>query len=184
MRIFILLLSLACLPKSAQGSVVLAVPEAELVAAADIIVFATVAGLAPVQRDGMTNTKVELQVYRAIRGAEPGDVLTMHIPGGDRGGGITVYVPGAPKLAFGDMVFAFLERRGGVNRPLGMAYGLLEVREVAPGDLRVSRNLAGLTLHTRAGALASPSAFAVKDEKLEDFIDRIAATARREGARP
>lgn len=169
-----LLLATLLLPRLAAATIIVPLPEPELVARSGTIVVGTVIRTHPVaSASGMVVTRADVQVTRALRGARVGAVVTVEVPGGALPDGTAVAVSGAPKLRAGDMVFGFLERHGDAGRPLGLAFGLLAVRPVGAHDLRVFRNLDGLQLMPKDGAVASARTYAIDGERLDDFAARI-----------
>ena len=173
---------LAALPLGAQASTIVALPEPALIERADVIVFGTVVSTQTLLGEGgRVFTQAELQVQLGLRGARPGDVLVLQVPGGRLPNGVVAEVVGAPRLSDGQLVFGFLERRGDVVLPLGLAYGLLDVHADAKGGYRVDRNLAGLALRARDGSPVSPEAVALRDVPLTELTRRVATRLRELG---
>jgi hypothetical protein len=179
MRRLITIIALVVAPKMAAASVVVPLAEPELVAKADTIFFGTVVNTRALQSPtGFVSTRIEVQVYRGIKGAQSGDVVYVDVPGGDLGNGVGVAVSGSPRPVIGDMIFCFGERHGDAFRPLGMSFGWLAVKQSAAGDLRVFRQLEGLHLEAKPGTTADLSTFVVDGEKLDDFANRIEQRVR------
>ena len=123
------LLPLLWAPVAASATTIVALPEAELIRHSDAIVVGTVIRTHTViHAGGQVGTRADVQVHRALRGAEPNQVVIVEVPGGRLKNGLVAYTPGSPQLQGGDMIFGFLERSDSVLRPLGLSYGLLRVR--------------------------------------------------------
>ncbi len=183
MRRLTLLALAVCVPRLAAASIVVPMTEPELVAKSDLIVVGTVVRTRIVRApSGAVMTRAEVQVSRGLRGAKQGEVVAVEVPGGALGDGTEVVVEGAPRLRPGDTFVGFLERHGNAGRPLGLSFGLLEVRQIGPGDQRVFRHLDGLVLMPKAGTSLKPDLYVVAGEPLETFLARIADHVRRQAA--
>lgn len=159
---------------SAEAATVVAVPEAELVALSDTIVFGSVLRTRTlVNSRGAVVTRADLQVVRAVRGAAAGAVLTLEVPGGRLPNGMVAYTGGSPSLAVGDLVFGFLQTRNGIVRPLGLSYGLLRARSDGAGGYRLFREVEGLVPLDAKGAELSPASISLKDVALDELIARV-----------
>ncbi len=177
----------AAAPAAAGATTIIALPEAELVRAADTIVLGTVIDTTTViDAGGRVATRARLQVYRHLRGAGAGagEVLTVEVPGGTLKNGLVAHTPGSPALAGGDFVFGFFETTGEVKRPLGLSYGLLRVRRAADGSWRVFRETDGLTMLSPQGGAAAEEAVALRDVPLATLVARIAARLTELGLPP
>lgn len=184
LRRCVITLILLLLPISAFASTVVAVNEAELVARADTIVVASIIRTKTViNPGGVVVTHAEAQVYLGLRGAKFGDILTLQVPGGPIGRYVA-HTPGSPKLSPGDVVFAFLDSKGGVHRPLGMSFGLLRVRKAADGSQRVFRETAGLVMMSPNGLPANPADYVINDLPLDEMIARVDRRLRELGVPP
>lgn len=169
----------------AQASIIVPLAEPELAARADVIVFGTVLRTQTLRNPtGFIVTQAEVQVYRSVRGSKPGEFLIIEMPGGQLPDGDVAEVTGAPHLARGQTVVAFLQKRGQVLRPLGMAFGLLDVRGSGAAGQRVYRNLDGLQLLLPSGRSAPAVKYAIEGVPLGDFLARIDATLRDQGIKP
>jgi len=161
------------MPMVAQASVVIAVSENELIERADTIVFgAVVRTSTKVAPGGRVTTVAELQVFRGLRGAKLGEIITVEFPGG-RVGGLVSYAAGAPVLRPGDSVFAFMKTTRGIRRPLGLAYGVLKARSDGLGSYRLFRDTSDLILLTPAGKPAPVTMTRLEDVALEDMVQRV-----------
>jgi hypothetical protein len=170
----VLLLAVLLSPQLARASTVVALEEAELVSRADTIVYGRVDATQAVRTArGRVVTLVELEVFRGLRGLADGQRMSFAVPGGFLDG-LDADVPGAPRPKVGDLVFGFFETRGGERRPLGMSYGLLQVRGVS-NELRVFRDAFGLQLVSPTGEGVAPGAMVIDGEPLADFTARIAS---------
>jgi len=160
-------------PTSASATTIVALDDAALVKAADTIVVGSVIGTQTlVLKGGAIVTRANFQVYRVLRGAKVGDVLTLDVPGG-RVGGMIADTSGSPKLQAGQMYLGFLESHAGVRVPLGLSYGLLKVRTDASGVRRVYRDTDGLYMLAPGGGPVDPKSVQIRDETLESVISRV-----------
>jgi hypothetical protein len=164
------LLALLLAPSLAEAATVLALDEAALVARADTIVVGSIISTRVVRTPGGVMTEGDLQVYRGLRGAEAGTVITIAVPGGRVAKNLIADVAGAPKLQPGQLVFAFLETWGYQRRPLGLSLGFIEVKSVS-GVMRVFRNLEGV----QAVGPTDPNQLVIAGELFTDFLARIEA---------
>jgi hypothetical protein len=125
-------------PVVTSASTVYAPPKDELARRADAVVFGRVVTTRTlVSTTGVAVTAATFQVYDAVKGIEPGEVITVQMPGGESDGKVWK-VAGAPRLAAGQMWLAFLNRHAeGVYTAWGMGYGLVPVRKSIAGELRV-----------------------------------------------
>jgi hypothetical protein len=166
----------------ASATVIVALPEAELIKKADTIVIGTVIRTETVLHEGgRVATQAWLQVYRGLRGAATESVIRIEVPGGRFDNGLLAFTPGSPALAGGDFVFGFLETHGEVRRPLGMSYGLLRIRKAGDGSWRVFRETDGLTMLSPAGLPAETAVVTIRDLPLETLVRRVEARLRELG---
>ena len=174
MRAWLFGIMAASIPTLAPAAVVVAVPESELVARADTIVFGAVLSTRTVMNtQGVIGTQADLQVYKALRGAQVGDVLLLQVPGGTLDNGLKASSPGSPELKKGDMVFAFLETSGEVRRPLGLSYGLLRAQPDGHGSFRLYRDTTDLTMIAPGGGPVDTRIVSIKDVSLSEMIARV-----------
>jgi hypothetical protein len=174
MRRLALLLLLLVLPLEATATTIVALPEPELVRHSHAIVLGTVIRTdVVIHPGGRVATRATVQVHRAVRGAEPNQVILIEVPGGRLDSGLVAHTPGSPVMRGGDMVFGFLERSGDVLRPLGLSYGLLRVRKDSSGAYKVYRQTDGLSMMSPRGEPVAPATVALVDVPLEELIARI-----------
>jgi hypothetical protein len=178
-------------PIPGRASTVVAVPEEELTALSDAVVWSQVIDTnAFVDAQNRIVTRVRLRVAQGYAGARQGDTLTLYIPGGRLKNGLTTVVAGAPEMTSGDMVLAFLQKHGETHYvPVGMSYGVLKGHQDSAGHWRVSRNMAELTLVDRKGQVVTPASVSVNDELLDEISARVKAhvakiRAAKQGGRP
>ncbi len=125
---------------------VLDLDDAALLARSDVVGVGSVSQVrAHLSGDGRVVTLATLQLHRPVRGCAEGDALVVELPGGELAG-LAHSVSGAPRLAEGQMIVAFLERHGPVFRPLGLAMGVYYVDGGRAGILSARRHLRGLSL--------------------------------------
>lgn len=159
---------------AAQATTIVALPERELVARANVIAFGTVLRTETVvNARGQVFTQAELQVHQGFRGVRANEFLLVQVPGGPLPNGLEARTVGAPRLAAGQLVFGFFEQRDGTVRPLGLAFGLLRVRTNTTGELRVFREADELALVNERGEGLHPEQFVVADVPLIDYGKRI-----------
>jgi len=165
---------LALAPLAARATIVVALPEDELVQTSDTIIMGSVLALeALAVPGGHVVTQAQIQVLRPVRGAKRNAVVTVRYPGGRLPNGLAAFVDGAPELRVGDMVFAFLESRAGVRTPVGLRYGMLKVRRDTSGAYLVTRDTDGLILVDRTGKAAKPEVAHLRAVPLDDLVARI-----------
>ena len=135
------------LPLAAQLHAITFVPLSfsELVTASSAVVYARVSdvkGQWTDDRHGIESV-VTLSVIDAFKGT-PGDRLVMVVPGGQAGRFINM-IPGAPVLAVGDMVVAFVTDRGArLPTATGLTQGVFRVtRDAATGVVVVPPMIEG-----------------------------------------
>jgi hypothetical protein len=163
-------------PSPSRATTIVAVSEAELTKMADAVVWATVMdSQSYMDAHNRIMTKVQMQVVKGLYGAKTKDMLTVEIPGGHLANGLTATVPGAPRLALGEMVFAFLRAHGKTHRSLGLSFGMLKVHKNALGTYSVSRSTDDLNLVSRQGKSVAAETVRIKDEPLNDLITRVQA---------
>ncbi len=171
----LIIASLLLLPQVALASAVIALPEGELSRRVDTIAFGRIISIRTlVSRSGQVATEADFQVYRSLKGAAPGEVIRIQVPGGINGA-LTHDVPGSPKLRAGQMWVGFLTRHSEVTRthtPWGMAYGLLPVRRDARGGFWVKSDTEGLVFAGPGQQPDDPLLF-FDDTKLDEFFARI-----------
>lgn len=159
---------------AAHATTIVALPERELVARADVIAFGTVLRTETVvNARGQVFTQAELQVHQGFRGARANEFLLVQVPGGPLPNGLEARTVGAPRLAAGQMVFGFFEQRDGTARPLGLAFGLLRVRTNTAGELRVFREADELAFVNERGEGLEPGQFVLADVPLVELGRRI-----------
>lgn len=161
-------------PTSLHATTIVALPESDLVARADAIVFGTVLATRTfVTPEGRARTRADLQVHKALRGARDGDVIVLESPGGKVAEGLVSRVDGAPTFRVGMQVFAFLEIHGDAHRPLGLSYGLLNVVRDRTGAYRVQRNLKGLSFVSPRGLPVAPASVRIDAAPLDEIMARV-----------
>ncbi len=172
-------------PSAAHATIVIAMPEAELVRAADAIFVGTVLEVAAhLDEGGRIMTQAHIQVTRAVRGVKRNAVVTLEYPGGRLANGLAAFVDGTPKLAVGDRVFGFAERHAATLRPLGLRYGVLRVHGDGRGDEFVTRDTDGLVLVDRTGKPQSEGITQVRGVALEVLVKRVESHLRALGVVP
>lgn len=171
----LIIASILLLPQAALASAVIALPEGELSRRVDTIVFGRIISIRTlVSQSGQVATEADFQIYRSLKGAAPGEVIRIQVPGGENRG-LTYDVPGSPKLRAGQMWVGFLTRNEEVTRthtPWGMAYGLLPVRRDLRGGFWVKTDTEGLVFAGPGGQPDDPL-LVFNDTKLDDFFARI-----------
>jgi hypothetical protein len=161
-------------PALALGSTIVALDEQSLSRRSDAIVFGTIVSTRTEVNDKQqVSTRAELQIYRSVRGPKAGELVTLYVPGGKLPSGLIADVPGAPKLAPGQLVFGFLENSPVGFRPLGLSYGLLAVHKAANGSYRASRDVSGLAMLGPGGAEVPPDVYRLEDVPLDELIARV-----------
>lgn len=134
---------------------------------------------------GRIFTEATVQVERTVVGA-PGKTVTLRALGGVLDG-IGMRVAGAPEFRVGQRVLAFTELRQKHRYVIGMRQGLFQLTRNAQGQSVLRRSLAGLTFARRDAAgkvqLGAEPTLLDEPQRLEVFIARIQATAKRCAAR-
>jgi hypothetical protein len=157
------------LPCSAFATTVLALSDRELAGRADTIAVAHVTAVRTVVHPGgRVATDATLEIQQSLKGVPAGATLTLEIPGGVVDGMVFTTV-GAPSLSPGSLVFGYFEAHGPVYRPLGLAYGLYQVRGA---DWTAHRDLRGLALVTPRGEPADGIA-TTGSEPLAHLLERV-----------
>lgn len=161
-----------------EATIVEALEVAELVARADRVVEARVAGVEPaLDRQGRPATRVGLVVLSSVKGAN-GSVVECVLPGGTAGGR-TLRIAGVPKLEPGEEVVVFLSRESsaGLTLPIGLGQGVYRsVRDPKTGAAHLRADLSGLDLRDRkTGAPVAGAAASVDRAAFLADLRRIAA---------
>ena len=94
--------------------------------------------------NGRTWTEAQVQLTRTLKGAAPGTVVTLFLPGGVGAGEMAQLVAGTPRLQVGDRRLFFLTTGpGGRLRVVGLEQGAaaVEIDPSAPGGWVVHRQL-------------------------------------------
>ena len=169
------LVGLLLIGGEARASTIVALDERALTRRADLVGFGSIISTRTVTRPGSQAvvTIAEAQLYRTVRGAASGDVITLQVMGGRLDNGLVARTVGAPVLEAGQMFVGFLEQRGGVYRPLGLSYGYLKVHRDSSGIFRVSRDVQGLGLLAPGGGSVAPEVWRLRDVPLEQLLDRL-----------
>lgn len=122
--LFALMLALA-LP--AGGTVMLALSTEDLVKQSSLVAVAEVRSVRVERHRSTIVTKAELGLSRVFFGAEPGDTVTVIVPGGEIGE-LGQRVRGAPSLTEGETCVVFLESAGAsLFQFVGLGQGKLEI---------------------------------------------------------
>jgi len=160
-------LAVLALPAPAHATIVAATSDADLVRHADAIVVGVVVHTETrlVARQRIV-TRATLTVEQTIYGARVDHVI-LQVPGGVLPNGLEAVVSGVPELRKGERWVAFLERASdGTYRPLGMAFGMVRVRD----DGTVERSLSGLTLVGRGGEPVATTGLDLRGMRFEDYV--------------
>jgi hypothetical protein len=159
-------------PRTALGTVFVAMSDADLTAASDVVLTGTVTGIrsvvAPDARS--VRTYVTLDVYDVLKGALRGRTLTIGEPGGAVGS-LQRWTHGAPEFVRGEDVFLFLRRNSDgtlsttnlglgkyriTGRSIGTAQRTVEAAVIGGGRHEV-RSLKAMTAAIRAHVGATGS---------------------------
>ena len=101
---------------------------------------------------GLPATDYRMTVERAIRGARPGDSLTVRVPGGRRADGLSLRIWGAPRFRPGERVLLFLRPdAAGTFHVLHLMLGAFHLRAAADGRTLALRDLSEATEVSGAG---------------------------------
>lgn len=135
---------------------------------------------------GRIFTEATVQVEQTVVGAS-GKTVTLRALGGVLDG-IGMRVAGAPEFRVGQRVLAFTELRQKHRYVIGMRQGLFQLTRNDQGQSMLRRSLAGLSFARRDAAgkvqlAAAEPTLLDRPQRLEDFIARIQATAKRCAAR-
>jgi hypothetical protein len=180
----VLALLLAASP--AAASITVALDLAELVAASEAVVVATVVDRRS-QWDSERRivTDVTLRIDDTMKGhyGRGEDIVVRRLGGaiGDLG----MRVEGEPTFSDGERAVLFAERVGAHLRPVGMSQGVLRVRLSERGQELVHPGVRGLELVRRAptGTLVPAPAYLIEARPLADVMDEIRQAVERESAR-
>ncbi len=159
-------------PRTALGTVFVAMSDRDLTAASDVVLTGTVTGIrSVVAPDGRTvRTYVTLEVYDVLKGELRGRTLTIGEPGGAVGS-VQRWIHGTPEFLRGEDVFLFLRRNADgtlsttnlglgkfriTGRSIGTAQRTLEATVIGGGQHEV-RSLKGMTAAIRAHVAATGS---------------------------
>jgi hypothetical protein len=162
-------------PLFAHASIVVALPEPELIAKSDTIVFGVVLHTRVVLHEPQhaIGTEVEMQVYQGVRGPKTGEIIVFEVPGGRLANGLVAVASGSPTFSPGDVIFGFMETGGGVRRPIGMSYGILRAQPDKNGRYLLYRELADLILVDPKGAPVDPNGTVIHGLPLEEMVARV-----------
>ena len=163
-------------PCLSSAAIVVALDDASLTHRVDTVAFGSVLKTkVEIGKRGGIVTKARLQIVKALKGAQVGQVIDIVVPGGVLPSGRASAVAGSPVLETGNMVVGFLEARPSYQVPWGLAFGLLRVSGDAARGFRVDRDVRGLSLVDEVGQQVSAESVAIEDESLEALWSRLEA---------
>ncbi len=118
------------------------VADGDLADQAPVVVEAVVGAAAGAADGRLSATDYRVTVERAIRGAAAGDALTVRVPGGERAGGLSLRIWGAPRFQPGERALLFLAPNAdGSFHVLHLMLGAFHVRTAADGHALALRDL-------------------------------------------
>jgi hypothetical protein len=157
-------------PSVALAAVVQVDSEAELIQKSDAIVMGTVASVvAHAQPQGGVVTTAEVRVFRSLRGAGPGETISVVVPGGTLKNGLTSYVAGSPIPQVGAWVVLLLESKASSWTPKGLALGWIQLKGSASQGFVAYRELDGIDLVGSSGGPLDSRAYQIRAQRLEDL---------------
>ncbi len=184
---FVLLSVALFMPRIASASTVQFLTDRQMAGKADIIAFGKVVHTEyVVDKYGIPLTRGDFQVYYGLKNAQPGDIITMQVPGGERNG-LVASAAGAPKLKAGQLWFGYFHHaKDNTYRPLGMLMGLLPVlrntidirqdsSEASLASFTVRRAHYAINALDSRGRAVSQTQFLLNDVILQDYIVTVRA---------
>ncbi len=174
----IALIILCLCPSLAMATTILTLGERELTLRADAVVFGRIITTRTLvsRSHQQIATEADFQIYRVVKAGQicvEGEVIQIQVPGGEANG-LTQRVAGSPQLAPGQMFVAFLNGHGQRTfTPWGLSYGLLPVRQNAPGELLVSSQTDGLQPEMSTGEPPADRMLQITNEPLEQVLTRL-----------
>lgn len=179
------LLALA-LAAPARATTVLKLPVDQMTQRADLVIRAEVTDVSVrIESGGVRplSTQVTLRVVQVIKGHASSPVLRLDLLGGvtERA---SVVIPGMPSFRIGEEVVLFLERTPRGFIPAGLTQGKYTVRHERQGNLRVSREILGVSRVMRdpTGRLVHVEGPDPEDDlPLEDLMKAVNQGLRRAG---
>jgi hypothetical protein len=139
----------------AQATTVLQVDMNELTLTSQWVVRATVLTVTNVdltEQGQSVFTDYELVITDVFRGRDVPVRYTLRMPGGSRGDGAQLKIPGMPVLAAGQDVVLFLERTSLGHVPTGLGQGVWPVITTPSGDEWVQQVIGSVHLMRRNAA--------------------------------
>ena len=162
-------------PTFVNAAVVQVESEAQLVQRSDALVMGTIVSVeAEVQSRGGVLTTAQMRVFRSLRGASPGEIISIVLPGGTLKNGLTSKVAGAPRPRVGDWAVVLLEKKSKVWTPQGLSLGWIELQGSPETGFLAFRELDGLSLIGGQGQLISSDVFRLRALELEVLWKRLA----------
>jgi len=194
--LLLLTIGLVGVPRPAGATVFVAMSDADLTRASNVILTGTVAGIRSVAtpNDDRIRTYITLDVNEVLKGRLRRRTVTIREPGGNVGNmGLRVY--GTPEFAVGENVFVFLQRHGdgtlgttslglGKYRISGGTLGIAERTldaQVVGGSERDLRSLKAMTAAIRRHVMTAPADLAdiveVPPEATDDSLPHSVVSA-------
>jgi hypothetical protein len=168
------ILSIVWVPVSISAAVVQVQSEAELIQRSDAIVMGTIVAVdAAIQPRGGVVTTAQMRVFRSLRGAGPGEIISIALPGGTLKNGLTSRVAGAPSPRVGDWALVLLEKKSNAWTPRGLSLGWIELQGSPEEGFLAFRELDGMSLVGGAGQSVSTDVFRLRAIALDILWKRM-----------
>ncbi|MEZ4390073.1 MAG: hypothetical protein R3A48_03165 [Polyangiales bacterium] len=172
-----LALAVLSAPASADATVAVELPRAQLVSDADLVVRVTVLDHRSAWDADNTaiRTWTRLRVTEYLKGSGPSELTVRQI--GGEAEGLAQYVPGDPRLREGADLVVFLRRGEGVQFLTAMAQSVFYVERGPDGEAYVRRDLTGLTF-ARVSPTRPMEVYEPESVSVVETLDQLRASIR------
>lgn len=159
-----------------EASTVIKLSFSDLVAESEAVVIGTVVGKEYETRGNIVFTRNVVEIEECLCGGEAVDgsgieILTM---GGHGDAGVSMFVFGEARFEVGERFLAFLARRAGTWRVVGMAQGKMEIKvdEESGGEIVLPPGKANVVTG-QGGRLVPDTPWMTAPMPLDELVDEI-----------
>ena len=149
----------------------------DLTKRSDVAVVGKVDSISNQNQGDYPETLFHVTVLETFYGSEEMTDVTLCLPGGPAGNGLTTFVPGMPKFKVGEKVVLFLvlDQDRGVAVPTGLEQGVFRVR--TNPDTK-EEYVVNQTVDLKLNTIGSSAGQKIKSPSLSNFAKTIKAKAK------